>query len=217
MPSSSMRTFYYPMNFLAAVTVQPRFKLHGYLTHLNDFVEYLNGKGIKGTFFLKTNTIPRDQTILNGHRVGIHSWIARTLTEFEREFWLVKRAMANFEIEGMTKHGSGRIKESWKHVREYEPSKYLEWCRTMGLRYFAGNSENPRIPFQEMGKLTYYPSAFWLERNRRPTGADIPWLLKESETRDVVVLVHPENWLLNIRSERDDLELILSKGRFGLI
>ena len=225
-PSLSMRTFYYPINFLTSIIVHPRVKLRGYLTHLSDFVEYLNDKGIKATFFLKTNTIPGDQGMLNGHRVGIHSWIARTLTDFEREFGFVQRAMGNFKVDGMSKHGSGPRTESWKDVspwteswnqaREYEPRKYLEWCRAMGLRYFAGNSQDARIPCQEIGKVTFYPSAFWLGRNERPPGVDIPWLLREGEKRDVIVLVHPENWLLNV-SERDDLELILSKGPFGLI
>jgi len=216
MPSLPVRAFYYPINFLTAIIVYPRFRLRGYLVHLSDFVDYLNSKGIKATFFLKTNTIPRDQTILSHHQVGIHSWIARTLEDFEREFEFVQRAMGNFKVGGMSKHGSGRMKESWKHVSEYEPRKYLEWCRAMGLRYFAGNSQDPRLPSQEIGKVTFYPSAFWLERDRRPRGVDVAWLLGESEQRDIVVLVHPENWLLS-KSERDDLELILSKGHFGLI
>ena len=62
------------------------------------------------------------------------------------------------------------------------------------MRLFFGNLEDPELSPVQDGELLYYPSAFWLEPFWRDTKKfPIDWLLTEASTRDVVMLLHPDN------------------------
>jgi hypothetical protein len=70
----------------------------------------------------------------------------------------------------------------------------LPWAKRAGMKLFFGNLENPEIPPVLDGGLLYYPSAFWLEpfwRDKKKF--PIEWLLEEAKSRDVVMLLHPDN------------------------
>jgi hypothetical protein len=61
---------------------------------------------------------------------------------------------------------------------------------------FFGNAEDPTIEPVTNGFVTYFPSAFWLEPHWRNTQKyPIDWLINNASTRDIVMLLHPDNVL----------------------
>jgi len=96
-----------------------------------------------------------------------------------------------------TAPGGGGGRYGRKHYAPYEPEQYIEWAQQARMNAFFGNLEDPQIrPVIAKSGLHFYPSAFWLEPHWRDTSKfTIDWLLSEAQSRDVVLLIHPENVL----------------------
>lgn len=192
-----------------------------YLEYLNYFIKYLNKRSIKGYFFFRKCTLPNKELFRNltagGHVIGLHLENSRSFDTFKKEVDFLENSI-NSKIEVFSKHGSGTHKYGYYHYPYYEPDKYIEWGYQLGFKIFFGNLEDPRIASSFTNKgLLFFPAAFWLEHHWRDINSfDINWLIRESKTRDIVVLIHVEN-LLNSKVYSDGLELILQNTQIKIL
>jgi hypothetical protein len=111
----------------------------------------------------------------------------------------------------VSKHGSGKKKYGFHHYAPYEPDKYVQWAQRSGMQVFLGNLEDPTMrPLEGETDLQVYPAAFWLEPSWRDTQKfPIEWLLDNAASKDIVLLMHPDNVLAEPSLTRD-LERLLA-------
>jgi hypothetical protein len=178
----------------------PRVGRFGYLKEVEVLLGMLKKYKARAYLFFRRCTLPT-ATIVRmidqaGHQIGLHLENSRSFETFLDE----KRALESHVIRPVTalsKHGSGGAKYGLHHYAPYEPERYVDWARRAGMTLFLGNLEDPTLDASvDESRLRAYPSAFWLEPAWRNTGVfTIDWLLREARTRDVVLLMHPENVL----------------------
>ena len=192
-----------------------------YLEYLNYFIKYLNNKSIRGYFFFRKCTLPTKEVLKvlreGGHVIGLHLENSRSLDTFKNEIEIIENSI-NSKVEVFSKHGSGKHKYGFYHIPSYEPDKYLRWGLQLGMKIFYGNLENPDISSSYTSEgLLYFPAVFWLEHHWRDTRSfDINWLIRESKIRDIVLLIHVENLLIN-KVYLDELELINQNTKIKII
>jgi len=173
-----------------------------YLKYLNNFLKYLNNKSIQGYFFFRRCTLPTNELLKilreGGHIIGLHLENSRSFDSFKNEIDIMQNSI-NAKVEVFSKHGSGKYKHGYYHYPAYEPDKYLQWGLNLGMKIFFGNLEIPTIPSSVINeRLVFFPAAFWLEHHWRNTKLyDINWLIQESKTCDIVLLIHIENLISN--------------------
>lgn len=192
-----------------------------YLEDLKSLINLFNEKSCKGYFFFRKCTLPDSELLqslnLGEHVIGLHLENSRSFETFQLELNSLENKV-NKKIEAFSKHGSGKYKYGFNHYPFYEPEKYLEWAAKLGLKIFFGNLEDPSINnlITEDG-LLFFPSAFWLEPSWRNTELfDVNWLVKESKKRDIVLLIHAENILLN-KILYKELDFILQNSETKVI
>lgn len=178
----------------------PTIESFGYLRELGIILRMLNERRARAYVFFRRCTLP-SQRILKlvdegGHEIGLHLENSRSLATFVAEKKVLEAHIAR-SVTAVSKHGSGAAKYGRRHYAPYEPDKYIEWARRSGLKLFLGNLEDPSMrPSMDAIGFWAYPSAFWLEPAWRNTNVfTIDWLLSEARSRDVVLLIHPENVL----------------------
>ena len=201
------------LNYLALNYDFPKIERIGYLQYLKQLLEDLEERDVPATFFFKATTIPKKETrlrILKMHEVGFHAVRTESFQEFLKDFQKVNNAFKGL-IFGLSKHGSGEWVGERSHTSEYDPERCIQYAKRLGLKYFSGNGEDPRVEAMVVDGIVYYPSAFWVNRRRRKASFTIEWLVDESERRDVVVLLHPYEWAV-FNSVKQDYERIISKG-----
>lgn len=175
-----------------------RFDCLGYLDLCKKIVADLDDRGIKGSLFFLPSTVPNSdfaEELLNaGHSVGLHAVHTQDLSHFMRDLDAVSKKFGD-AISGVTKHGSGGMKLSRRHDPIYDSNKMLKYTAAASLKYFLGNGENPIEEMKLKNGIVYAPSAFWINRNYREDRYSVDWLLDQSESQNIVVLIHPEDIL----------------------
>ena len=168
----------------------------GYLKSCKKIVDDLNDRGIKASAFFQPATVPNKkfaQSLADmGHSVGLHAVHTKSYDSFLSDLNKISKKFDGL-IRGFTKHGSGTLKFSRRHDSFYDPERYIEYAKKSGLKYFLGNREKPMECGHIINNILYFPSAFWLNRNYREDKFTVEWLIDESNNRDVVVLIHPED------------------------
>jgi peptidoglycan/xylan/chitin deacetylase (PgdA/CDA1 family) len=185
---------------VASDLYMPRVGRFGYLKEVELLLGMLEKYEARAYLFFRRCTLPT-ATILRvidhaGHEIGLHLENSRSFDTFLDE----KRALEshiNAPVTAFSKHGSGGAKYGLRHYAPYEPERYVGWARQAGMTLFLGNLEDPTLDASvDDAGVRVYPSAFWLEPAWRNTDTfTIDWLLGHARTRDVVLLMHPENVL----------------------
>lgn len=175
----------------------PRMHWLGYLHDLKTILNLLNERGKPAYVFFRRCTFPISEIQVlmqqGGHKFGLHLENSRSAETFNEELRSLESRIGQ-RVTAFSKHGSGRLRLGLHHYPPYEPARYLPWAQESGMKLFLGNLENPELEPEQYGDLVHFPAAFWLEPfwrdvNRFP----IEWLLREATTRDVVILMHPDN------------------------
>jgi len=187
----------------------PALKKLGYLNSLDKLLNDLEARNISATFFFTKFTTPRNMAKYTKYFVGAHLISTRNYAEFQKELDQISKKLHR-KIYGFTKHGSGKLKLCRTHAPRYEPNKYIDWAQKANLQYFLGNGENPEEKPFYIGNVLVYLSAFWIHSNYRAQKYTIDWLAEESKDRDIIVLLHPYNWLTN-NQIREDYEKMMDK------
>ena len=168
-----------------------------YLDELKIILTLLNARRLAAFVFFRKCTLPsaevKDLMSAGGHIYGLHLENSRTIDTFRNEHLYLQNCLHS-PIETFSKHGSGKHRYGRNHYAPYEPQKYVDWGRELGLKLFFGNWEDPSIePVKEVS-FTYFPSAYWLEPHwRSGEQYNIRWLMSESIRRDIVLMLHPDN------------------------
>jgi len=175
----------------------PRIESLRYLDELKTILRILKANGKPAHVFFRKCTYPTPAVCelmeKGGHRFGLHLENSRSAETFQEELGSLEQSLGRRVVE-FSKHGSGRLHLGRHHYAPYEPEKYLPWATQAGMKLFFGNLENPELRPVQHGALSFYPSAFWLEPYWRDTRKfPIEWLLSEAASRDVVMLMHPDN------------------------
>lgn len=189
----------------------PNFNIkHGYLSHLKEFIRYCNSKGVVGTFFHRICTLPDKETLGllsdSGHVIGLHLENSRNKDTFIMELDLMKSKL-NLNINTFSKHGSGVYKLGKYHYPKYEPEIYKNWAYEYKINYPSGNGI-PLKPEDLFSVDDYYEYVFWIESKYRNSNFnDLTELIQIAKFKDIVVLIHPCNFLSdeNTRKEFDNL------------
>ncbi len=178
----------------------PRITALGYLDELKVILRMLNESGAQSYVFFRRCTLPSREIMEligeGGHEIGLHLENSRSHETLAAEKGILE-AHIGFPVTAMSKHGSGGGRYGYHHYAPYEPEKYVAWAREEGMKVFLGNLEDPTIqPIADPTGLQIFPAAFWLEPAWRDTAVfTVDWLLREACTRDIVLLIHPENVL----------------------
>lgn len=178
----------------------PKFEVFGYLRELRIILEVLNGRNARAYIFFRRCTLPSESVLRlirqGRHVIGLHLENSRSFESFAEEKQRLERHIGE-SVQAVSKHGSGGARYGLHHYAPYEPNKYIDWGRQAEMKLFMGNLEDPSInaTVDESGFRTF-PAAFWLEPAwRNTTKFTIDWLVAQADSRDIVVLLHPENVL----------------------
>lgn len=199
-PYGKRPLFRHVLSRLASDLYFPRIGSFGYLRELAITLEMLKERGARAYVFFRRCTLPPGPILEliedGGHEIGLHLENSRSFETFATEKRLLE-AHIRRPVLAVSKHGSGGEKYGLHHYAPYEPERYVEWARRSGMTLFLGNLEDPSLgPAVDAIGFRSYPSAFWLEPAWRNTSVfTIDWLLSEARSRDVVLLLHPENVL----------------------
>jgi len=192
--------FRHVLSRLASDLYFPRIECFGYLRELGIILEMLKQRHAKAYVFFRRCTLPSGPILRlieeGGHKIGLHLEDSRSFETFAAEKRMLE-AHTGRPVRALSKHGSGGARYGLHHYAPYEPEWYVEWARRTGMTLFLGNLEDPSLgPVIDAAGFASYPSAFWLEPAWRDTSVfTIDWLLSEARSRDVVLLIHPENVL----------------------
>jgi len=176
----------------------PRLPGLDYLGDLQGILSLLDEKQVPSYVFFRRCTWPSSAVIrsmeADNHVFGLHLENSRSQKTFGAELRSLEQHIGR-KISAFSKHGSGRHHYGLYHYAPYEPEKLRVWGRELGMKAFFGNLEDPTIkPYVFADKLQVFPSAFWLEPHWRDTKRfTIEWLCEESGSRDIVMLLHPDN------------------------
>lgn len=178
----------------------PKIGGFGYLAELQTMLGWLNEAKARAYVFFRRCTLPSESILklldAGGHEIGLHLENSRSFETFMEERQIVEQHVGR-KISAVSKHGSGGAKYGFHHYAPYEPEKYVEWVRRAPMRIFLGNLQDPALDCtRDDSQPVIFPSAFWLEPHWRDTEKfTVDWLLDQGRTRDIVLLVHPENVL----------------------
>ena len=192
----------------------------GYLESCKEVVNDLNSRGLKASIFFQPFTVSNKEfaheLMKKGHSVGLHAVHTKDFKDFSGD---LNKITNRFEgnIHGFTKHGSGKFKLSRRHDPNYDPNKFIQYAKQSNLTYFLGNGENPDEKEKNVDGILYFPSAFWLNRNYREDKFTIVWLAEESVSRNIVVLIHPEDIVSGTELMVREYERILDSVEFIMI
>jgi len=196
-----------------------RYTKLGYLSHVKLVADALIDRDIPVFWFFQYPTRPSKKyarmLLDNGHEIGIHVVQDKTYSLFDKERNRFQKKVG-VQVKGFTKHGSGDLKLSRNHDQVYDPDKLLKFAKKSNLSYFWGNGEDPSLEREMRDGVEYFPGAYWLCESYRDTEKHtFDWMLQESSKRDIVVLFHPINILLdaNIREQFQKI-LEIPKSRF---
>jgi hypothetical protein len=192
----------------------PKIEAFGYLDELKVILQMLNEAKAPAHIFFRRCTLPTKSILelidAGGHEIGLHLENSRSFETFSNEKMMLERYIGR-PVTSVSKHGSGKYKYGFHHYAPYEPDKYVQWAQRSGMQVFLGNLEDPTMrPLEGETDLQVYPAAFWLEPSWRDTQKfPIEWLLDNAASKDIVLLMHPDNVLAEPSLTRD-LERLLA-------
>jgi len=168
----------------------------GYLMHLKELLDHLNGIKISAFIYFRYCTAP-DKDVLNlleagEHHFGFHAENTRTEDLFLNELRLFE-AEVGMNALSFTKHGSGKEKLGKNHYPKYEENKYIEWGKKH-LSFYFGNGilKNKNLTNSEE---IYFPNMFWVHSSYRDESLfDISKVIKKARKEDVCIIIHPSNY-----------------------
>jgi hypothetical protein len=172
----------------------------GYLKGLEKLLVYCNENDIKGIFYFRNCTRPSQKIIhlMNEgkHEYGFHAENTRSVETFSKEIKLFKdKLINNVELHSFTKHGSGKLKLGKNHYPPFEPEKYLEWSKKVGVSYFFGNEIASSSSDFSSTTNRYYPKMFWLKKEYRAAElSDLNLLIPIAKTKLTPIIIHPANF-----------------------
>lgn len=173
-------------------------RLPQYLEDLNNILILLGRRKWRSYVFFRKCTMPSQRSLRlideGGHVIGLHLEDSRFFDRYVEELEYLEMRVGR-KVEVFSKHGSGKHKYGLHHYPQYEPEKYLNWGQRSGMKAFFGNMQDPTlIPSKHGDSLLFFPAAFWLEHSWRDTQRfSIQWLVNESRSRDIALLMHPDN------------------------
>lgn len=191
----------------------PRTEALGYLEELKELLQIIRNCGARAYAFFRRCTLPSDSVMemmeQGGDEIGLHLENSRSFETFQSERRLLERHIGK-KVLSFSKHGSGAARYGYHHYAPYEPERYVEWAKRAQMKVFFGNLEDPALgPRALDGDLSWYPAAFWLEpRWRDAQKFTVDWLLARAQRSDIVLLVHPENTLVDPALLRDFQRII---------
>ena len=179
----------------------PKVAAFGYLAELQTMLGWLNEEKARAYVFFRRCTLPSESILelldAGGHEVGLHLENSRSFTTFMEE---KEDCRASHWTESV------RRIQAWFGRREVRISSLfsVRTGRSMssgpaGCRCgcsWAICKTHHWSPRKTITTLLIFPSAFWLEPHWRDSEKfTVDWLLTQARTRDIVLLVHPENVL----------------------
>ena len=185
---------------LASDLYFPKISQFGYLKELETMLEMLGRAGARSYVFFRRCTLPSRRVMdlmkEGRHVFGLHLENSRSAETFREEVASLEKFTGQ-RIRAVSKHGSGGAKYGFHHYAPYEPERYVAWAGEQDMELFLGNLEDPTLdPYRTDGGLQVFPSAFWLEPHWRDMSRySVDWLMENGKTKDIVLLVHPENVL----------------------
>tara|TARA_B100000945_G_C20283812_1_gene550001 strand:- start:69 stop:779 length:711 start_codon:yes stop_codon:yes gene_type:complete len=192
------------------ITYLPKFI--GYLSHLKIFLSFCNDRGVRCHLYHRICTVPDSETMQiikrEGHLIGLHLEDSRNIDCFKKELSLFTSLTGISNVKSFTKHGSGFYKLGKNHYPPYEPDKYKVWAKEIGIEFIFGNGIPSKVEdiIQVDG---FYNNMFWMEPDyRSSTFNSIDKLIEIASDNDVVVLIHPSNFVADINTRNDFIKLI---------
>lgn len=77
------------------------------------------------------------------------------------------------------------------------------------MKTFFGNLQDPSLEYYQENGLHIFPGAFWLEPFWRDTrNFTVEWLIENARRRDIVLLFHPDNIMIDAMLKRQLIEII---------
>lgn len=190
----------------------PALPIIGYLKHLYAFLHFLKEEGICAHIYFRKCTLPllfqMESFCLYRHAIGVHIEDSRNYNSFKKEIDEISYYFYPIPISSFTKHGSGNIKLGKNHFAPYEPDKYLEWAKASGIPFLFGNAISYYKNNDDFRQSNYYPGAFWIDRLTDSNRYQIDEVLKISKRRNVVIIIHPENFIANSNVKKDMRHLV---------
>lgn len=190
----------------------PKYKINSiYLSHLKEFITFCNDNKIICTFYHRLCTKPDNETLelikIGKHSIGLHLENSRSFETFKKE-WNDMQNSIDFKMSSFSKHGSGFYKLGKYHYPDYEPQKYKSWAIKMNLIYPSGNGIPTSKSDLEL-RNEFYENVFWIEPTyRNKTFNNINDLIEIAKYKDVVVLIHPCNYIADFHT-RSEFHLLV--------
>lgn len=184
----------------------------GYLSHLREFINYCNQNSVSGIFFHRLCTVPDKQTkdllCKGNHEIGLHLEDSRTQDTALREYQQFKRLVPNLDIRYFSKHGSGTYKLGKYHEPSYKPDLYRKWSKELPISLHSGNAILKSI--SALPNPGGFQSAiFWVEMDYREESLrSVDLAISLAQKRDVVVLVHPSNFVTDPKTRMEFCSLV---------
>lgn len=184
-----------------------------YLSHLKEFISYCNDHDVKATFYHRLCTAPDSETLkllaIGNHQIGLHLENSRSENTLKLEFDKLKLSLNGLNMNSFSKHGSGGYKLGKYHYAPYEPEKYRLWAKNLNLTYPSGNGI-AKSADDLNAHDHYFENLFWMEPNyRSPTFKSLDKVIEISETNDVVIIIHPCNYLAD-KITRDEFQHLVN-------
>lgn len=190
----------------------PSISAIGYLKHLKIFLTFLSEHNIRAHIYFRKCTLPPNtwfnESLLDRHMIGLHAENTRSYDTLSRELDEMQKYFHPINISSFTKHGSGTWKSGRHHYPAYEPDKYLKWAERLENPFMFGNEEVYDVNgFHE--ENNYYPGMFWIDRyfsnGKTP---DFQWIINYARDRNVIVIIHPSNFVADKRVKANMQKLI---------
>ncbi|MDL5048283.1 hypothetical protein QQ054_19945 [Oscillatoria amoena NRMC-F 0135] len=184
----------------------------GYLSHLKQFIEFCNKNKVQGHFYHRICTAPDIETLAlqaeGKHIVGLHLENSRSKETLKAEVDKLQQKVNGITINSFSKHGSGTYKLGKHHYPAYEPQNYKRWADELELKYPSGNGTAEKA--EDLYALDgYYENLFWIEPYYRSSKFNrLEDVVAAAKNSDVVVLIHPCNYLAD-KQTKDDFERLV--------
>lgn len=197
----------------------PKIPFFGYLNDLKVFLKYLNKNNVSAKIFFRMCSLPDKKTLKlikkRNHEICWHAENTKDFYSFKKEFDIIKNSFKDYKIKTFSKHGSGHLhrtklkKFGYFHDPIYDLERFLEFGSKIGLKEFYGNQEIPSLDYKKYKHLRYVKGCFWINPEYRNLEKyDINWILENSKKHDIVLLIHPSNWISNKKISQDFKKII---------
>jgi hypothetical protein len=189
----------------------------GYLNPLRRCLVFLDDEKISSHIYFRKCTLPPkswlSNSLLAGHKLGLHAEDTRSFDTFKRELEEVRVYFECRLLSSFTKHGSGKWKGGRNHYPPYEPDKYLEWAESLGIPFLFGNHEDVYEAHKLCGGRQFYPGAFWIDRPYAShEQSSLQRIIDIAKERNLVVLMHCDGFAGEEKVQKG-MRLLVSMAR----